>query len=132
MREDSIIGAYSSGPGDCQSDARRRGFGERPFAGIFAPVPMVGLWGEFAMRWVGAEDSSVTVGGEVDYQSPGAAPRRLTTFSLDSRQLPREPIVSASARHGADVNSAAVRIGHAIARAVIELARRNNWPGAAR
>jgi len=83
-------------------------------------------------RRVGAEDSSVTVSGAIDYQSPGTATRRLTTFSLDSRQLAREPIVSASARRGADVNSAAVRVGHAVARAVIELARRNNWPGASR
>src|SRR6266446_919074 len=73
-------------------------------------------------RHVGAEDASITVSGEVDYQSPGTATRRLTSFSLDSRQLPREPIVSASARRGSDVNSAAVRVGHAVARAVIELA----------
>jgi len=83
-------------------------------------------------RRVGAEDSSVVVDGEIDYQSAGAAPRRLSSFSLDSRQVPREPIVSASARRGSDVNSAAVRVGHAVARAVVELARRNNWPGASR
>ena len=83
-------------------------------------------------RHVGAEDASIAVDGEVDYQSAGAAPRRLTTFSLDSRQAPREPIVSALARHGSDVNGAAVRVGHAVARAVVELARRNSWPGASR
>jgi hypothetical protein len=83
-------------------------------------------------RRVGAEDASITVVGEIDYQSAGAAPRRLTTFSLDSRQVPREPVVSASARGGSDVNSAAARVGHAVARAVVELARRNNWPGASR
>jgi hypothetical protein len=83
-------------------------------------------------RRVGAEDASITVAGEIDYQSAGAAPRRLTTFSLDSRQVPREPVVSASARGGSDVNSAAARVGHAVARAVVELARRNNWPGASR
>ena len=83
-------------------------------------------------RHVGAEDASITVDGAIDYQSAGAAPRRLTTFSLDSRQVPREPIVSASARGGSDVNNAAVRVGHAVARAVVELARRNNWPGASR
>ena len=83
-------------------------------------------------RHVGAEDASVAVAGEIDYQSAGTAPRRLTTFSLDSRQVPREPIVSASAGRGSDVNSAAVRVGHAVARAVVELARRNNWPGASR
>jgi hypothetical protein len=83
-------------------------------------------------RRVGAEDASVVVNGEIDYQSAGAAPRRLTTFSLDSRQIAREPVVSASARGGSDVNGAAARVGHAVARAVVELARRNNWPGASR
>ena len=83
-------------------------------------------------RHVGAEDASIAVAGEIDYQSAGAAPRRLTSFSLDSRQVPREPIVSASARRGSDVSSAAVRVGHAVAGAVVELARRNNWPGASR
>jgi hypothetical protein len=83
-------------------------------------------------RHVGAEDASIMVDGEIDYQSAGAAPRRLTSFSLDSRQVPREPIVSASARRGSDVSSAAVRVGRAVAGAVVELARRNNWPGASR
>ena len=83
-------------------------------------------------RRVGAEDASVAVTGEIDYQSAGDAPRRLTTFALDSRQVPRAPVVSASARGGSDVNSAATRVGHAVARAVVELARRNNWPGASR
>jgi Domain of unknown function (DUF4410) len=83
-------------------------------------------------RHVGAEDASIAVSGEIDYQSAGAVPRRLTSFSLDSRQVPRASVVSAAAGRGSDVNSAAVRVGQAVARAVVEQARRNSWPGASR
>jgi hypothetical protein len=70
--------------------------------------------------------------GEIDYRTgAGAAPQRLAIFSLDSRQLARERITSASAGRN-EINAAAVRLGHAIAQSVLDAARRQNWPGASR
>jgi hypothetical protein len=83
-------------------------------------------------RRVGAENPSVAIDGEIDYQTPGAAPQRITEIHLDSRQVPREGIVGVSARRRADANLAAARVGSAIARVVIETARLNNWPAASR
>jgi hypothetical protein len=83
-------------------------------------------------RRVGAENASLAADIEIDYQAAEAAPQRLMAFTLDSRQVPREPIIGAAARRGADVNGAAVRLGHAVARTAIDVARRNNWPGASR
>jgi len=87
---------------------------------------------EGSRRSVGAEGSSVAADIEVDYQTQAARPQRLMSFQLDSRQVPRERIVSASVGRGDNVNAAAARVGITIARYVAELARRNNWPGAAR
>jgi hypothetical protein len=75
-------------------------------------------------RRVGAENPSVSAYGEIDYRTAaGAAPQRLSSFALDSRQV---------GGGGGDVKAAAVRLGHAIAQSVLEVARRNNWPGAVR
>jgi len=75
-------------------------------------------------RRVGAENPSVSVYGEVDYRTgAGAADQRLSNFALDSRQV---------GARGGDVKAAAVRLGHAIAQSVLDVARRNNWPGVAR
>jgi len=83
-------------------------------------------------RRVGAENPSVAVVGEIDYRTAaGAAPHRLTSFSLDSRQS-RERVITASASRGSDLNAAAVRLGHEIAQTVLDVARRQNWPGASR
>src|SRR5437764_4209515 len=83
-------------------------------------------------RSVGAEGSSVAVDAAVDFQAQSAGTRRLMSFQLDSRQAPQDGVISASAGRGANVNTAAARVGAAIARYVAELARRHNWPGAAR
>jgi hypothetical protein len=83
-------------------------------------------------RRVGAHDPSVAASGEIDYRTgAGAAPQRLTNFSLDSRQVPRERVSTALAG-GNEINAAAVRLGHAIAQSVLDIARRQNWPGASR
>jgi hypothetical protein len=75
-------------------------------------------------RRVGAENPSVSVYGEVDYRTgAGTAAQRLANFALDSRQV---------AGRGGDVKAAAARLGHAIAQSVLDVARRQNWPGAAR
>jgi hypothetical protein len=83
-------------------------------------------------RRVGAENPSIAVDAEIDYQAESAAPQRITELHLDSRQVPQSAIVGVSARHGVDVNLAATRVGAAIARYVGETARLNNWPGAPR
>src|SRR5438067_1575692 len=75
-------------------------------------------------RRVGAENPSLSAYGEVDYRTgSGAAVQRISNFALDSRQV---------AGSGGDVKATAVRLGHAIAQSVLDAARRNNWPGAAR
>jgi len=83
-------------------------------------------------RRVGAENPSIAIDAEIDYQIAGAAPQRVTELHLDSRQVPRDGIVGVSARRGVDANLAATRVGAAIARTVIETARLNNWPAAPR
>ena len=77
-------------------------------------------------------NASVRVAAEVSYKAPGAAPRRIAAFGLDSRRLPREPYMPAAGRHGTDVNYQATRLGAAIGRYVADLARLNRWPGAPR
>ncbi len=84
-------------------------------------------------RHVGAENPSIAVDGEIDFQAGTAAPQRITELHLDSRQVPRDAIVGVSGRRGGvDVNLAATRVGGAIARYVSETARLNNWPTASR
>lgn len=84
-------------------------------------------------RRVGAENSSVAVDAQVDYQaSAGATPQRLAAFQLDSRQVANLGYAGVSARRGADVKAAAARLGGAIARYVGDAARLNKWPGARR
>ncbi len=83
-------------------------------------------------RRVGAENPSIAVDAEIDYQVETAAPQRITELHLDSRQVPQSAVVGVSARRGVDVNLAATRVGGAIARYVSETARLNNWPGASR
>ena len=78
------------------------------------------------------QDASVAVDVEIDSQTAGGAPRRLTAFSLDSRRIPPEPLTVAGARRGSDVNAAATAVGDAIARYASDLARLNDWPRAAR
>jgi len=81
-------------------------------------------------RRVGSESPSVAADGEIDYRTgPGTAVQRLTNFSLDSRQVPRERVMSAPAGRN-EINAAAARLGHAIAQSVLDVAHRNNWPGA--
>ncbi len=83
-------------------------------------------------RHVGAENPSIAVDVEIDYQAAAAAPQRITELHLDSRQV-------AARRHRRGVGAARrrrqsrrVRVGGAIARYVSETARLNNWPGASR
>ena len=76
--------------------------------------------------------ASVAVDVEIDTQTPGAAPTRLTTFHLDSRRMPREKLTAAAARHGADANSVAAGVGRFIGRYAADLARINHWPAAVR
>ena len=83
-------------------------------------------------RRVGAENPSLAVDAEIDYQVSGATPQRITQLHLDSQHVPPDAIVGVSARRGVDVNSAATRLGGAIARYISETARLNNWPTASR
>ncbi len=83
-------------------------------------------------RRVGAENPSIAVDAEIDYQTAGAAPQRITELHLDSRRVPPSGTAGVSARRRADANLAATRVGAAIARTVIETARLNNWPAAPR
>ena len=83
-------------------------------------------------RHVGAENPSLAVDAEIDFQAGTAAPQRITALHLDSRQIPRDAVVGVSAGRGLDVNLAASRVGGAIARYVGETARLNNWPTASR
>jgi hypothetical protein len=83
-------------------------------------------------RSVGAENPSIAIDAEIDYQVAGAAAQRVTELHLDSRQVPRDGSVGVSARRGVDANLAATRVGAAIARTVIETARLNSWPAAPR
>lgn len=82
-------------------------------------------------RHVGAENSSLAVDVEVDYQAGGKSPQRITALHLDSRRTPRGEIVGA-AGPGTGVNTAAARVGGVIARYVADLARSNHWPGGTR
>jgi hypothetical protein len=79
-------------------------------------------------RQVGAENPSIAVDAEIDYQVEAAAPQRIAELHLDSRQVPSNAIVDVSGRRGVDVKLAASRVGGAIARYVSETARINNWP----
>jgi hypothetical protein len=83
-------------------------------------------------RHVGAENPSLAVDAQIDYQVEAAAPQRITELHLDSRHVPQSAIVGVSGRHGVDVNLAASRVGGAIARYISDTARLNNWPGASR
>ena len=83
-------------------------------------------------RRVGAENPSIAIDAEIDYQTAGAAPQRITELHLDSRRVPPSGIAGVTARRRADANLAATRVGAAIARTVIETARLNNWPPAPR
>jgi len=76
------------------------------------------------------ENASVEVRGEIGYRAAGAAPQRLSAFTMDSRRLPNTGLVPAPGRHGTDVNYEATRIGAAIGRYVAAVARANRWPGA--
>lgn len=81
-------------------------------------------------RRVGAENPSIAIDAEIDYQVAGAVVQRVTELHLDSLRVPRDGIAPVSARRGVDANLAATRVGAAIARTVIETARLNNWPAA--
>ncbi|HEX3953089.1 MAG TPA: DUF4410 domain-containing protein [Stellaceae bacterium] len=83
-------------------------------------------------RRVGAENASIAADVEIDYQAAGAAPSRIMSFALDSRQVARGGIIGATAARGRDISSAATRLGAAIARAVNDVTRLNNWPAAPR
>ena len=83
-------------------------------------------------RRIGAENPSIAVDVDIDFQADSAVPQRITELHFDSRRVPRDAIVGASARRGVDVNLAATRVGGAIARYVAETARLNSWPAAAR
>jgi hypothetical protein len=78
-------------------------------------------------RQVGAEESSVVADVQVVATGPGGNPRPVLTLHLDSRALPPGRVASALSRHETGVNADATRVGDAIARSVIDLARRNNW-----
>jgi len=83
-------------------------------------------------RRVGAENSSVGVDIQIDYQAAGAYPQRLTAFPLDSRLAGDGGLIGVSTRTGGDVKVAASRLGAAIARYVADTASLSKWPGAAR
>lgn len=87
---------------------------------------------EGSRRRVGAENSSVAIDAQIDYQgSPTAAPQRLAAFQLDSRQVASGGYIGVSASN-ADVKAASARLGSAIAGYVGDTARLNKWPSARR
>ena len=83
-------------------------------------------------RHVGAENPSIAVDVDIDFEASGAPPQRITELHFDSQRVPRDAGVGVSARRGVDVNLAATRVGAAIARYVGDTARLNSWPTAAR
>ena len=83
-------------------------------------------------RRVGGENSGVAVDAAIDYETYGAAPQRLASFQLDSRQVADGGMTGVSSRQRGDVKIAAARLGSAIARYVAGAARLNKWPSAGR
>jgi N-acetylmuramoyl-L-alanine amidase len=84
-------------------------------------------------REVGAENSSVAVDARVDYSAPASQSQPLLSLHLDSAELRGEAgATTAAARGGPAVNAGARQIGAEIASRIAEVARRNNWPIAAR
>ena len=84
-------------------------------------------------REVGEENSSVAVDVRVDYSAPASQSQTLLTLRLDSAELHGEAgVTTAAARGGPGVNASARQIGAEIAGRIAEIARRNNWPIAAR
>lgn len=81
-------------------------------------------------RRVGAENASVVADIVIAYQTPGAAPLRAMSFTVDSRRTAGGGLLSAAARRGANVNAAAERVGRIVANTTAELARLNRWPAA--
>ena len=78
-------------------------------------------------RRVGDENSNISISAQVEYRAPGAPAQVLMVLNLDSRQLPAAAAVSTRGG-GSNVNAAARRLGNEIARSIVDLARRNNWP----
>ena len=74
-------------------------------------------------------EADVYAEAEIDYAAPGSTPQHLARLPLDSRRLPDAGAMATASRQGHDSNAGAARIGAAVARYVIELARRNRWPG---
>jgi hypothetical protein len=83
-------------------------------------------------RHVGAENSSVVVDVQVRATGPGASGQPLLSLHLDSRTLPPAPPRTLPSRRETGINADAARVGDAIARAVIDIARHNNWTVVAR
>ncbi len=101
-------------------------------AGSGAPQPgerTLVVSGDFSRIYEGHRHAgaAIAVGVAIDYESSGAAPQRLTAFSLDSRRLPREDRVRAGL-HGEDVNYEATRLGAVIGRYIADVARTEHWP----
>jgi hypothetical protein len=102
-------------------------------AGADAPRPgerALVVTGDFRRIYEGHRHAgaSIMVGVTIDYESSGAAPQRLTAFSLDSQRLPREDLVPVAGLHGEDVNYEATRLGAAIGHYIARLARTERWP----
>jgi hypothetical protein len=78
-------------------------------------------------RRVGAENPAVVVDAQIDYQTGRAAPQRIRSLSLDSRQIAEDQVAGPTTPDSADVKAAAARAGRAVARAVGDLARVSAW-----
>ena len=84
-------------------------------------------------REVGAENSSVAVDARVEYSAPASQSQTLLSLHLDSAELHGGAgLTTAAVRGGPGVNANARQVGAEIARRIAEIARRNNWPIAAR
>jgi len=79
-------------------------------------------------RRVGAENASLAVEVDIEQQNGASTPQRLTSFPVDSRRIGSGGLTAVSAPRGANLSSAAARVGGAIANTVAETARLNNWP----
>ena len=113
-------------------DAARAAPGAPPPAGSALVVSGVFAKIDEGRRGRGAGHSQVVADATVEYRSPAGAPQRLLGLHEDSAELTEAGDTGGARRAHyalAGVDADAARVGHAIGRAVVDLARRQNWLG---
>jgi hypothetical protein len=113
-------------------DAVRAGPGAPPPAGSALVISGVFAKIDEGRRGQGAGHSQVVADATVEYRSPAGAPQRLLDLHEDSAELTEAGDTGGPRRAHyalAGVDADAARVGHAIGRAVVDLARRQNWLG---